>query len=158
MSDTNSTAVKTMPVSCPPGMRVLGIGGDLPGGLGQVVLEGLVPNAALTGVTVSAREDGSGSADSWQIQAKATCTTPPAGLVRTPGFSLLDSFTPKTATATCPAGKRVHGVGGEVDGGAGEVRMTAMLASSATTVQVVGTEDENGFAGNWGVRAFAICA
>jgi hypothetical protein len=55
-------------------------------------------------------------------------------------------------------GKRVHGVGGDIENGQGEVRMTAMWASSSTSVTVTGTEEQDGYGNSWFVRAYAICA
>jgi hypothetical protein len=150
---------KSMTLPCAPGKKVLGVGAELSGGLGQVVLEEFRPNADLASVTVTGVEDQNGQPANWDITAEAICVTPPASLVRAVGpFGLLDSTSVKTNTATCPAGTRVHGVGGEIEGGAGQVRLTGALATSTTTVTATGTEDGNGFAGNWGVRAYAVCA
>lgn len=158
LSDSNSTSLKSMPVSCTPGKRVLGLGGDMSGGLGQVVIEGLIPNADLAGVTVVGREDGNGYAGNWLVHAKAICATPPSGLQLITAFGLLDSNNSKWVEAVCPAGKRVHGVGAEIIGGQGQVRLTGAWAVSDTEVRVAGAEDEDGFIGNWAVKAYAICA
>ncbi|MBF9130667.1 hypothetical protein I0C86_17125 [Plantactinospora sp. S1510] len=157
-SPDNSTN-KSVTLPCTAGKKALGVGGELSGGLGQVILEELRPDANLSSVTVTGAEDANGYAANWSIAAKAICVTPPASLQRVAGpFGLLDSTGVKTNTATCPSGTRVHGVGGEIEGGAGQVRMTGVLATSTTSVTVTGMEDENGFAGNWGVRAYAVCA
>ncbi|MEN3614426.1 hypothetical protein AAH979_33415 [Plantactinospora sp. ZYX-F-223] len=159
LSDNNSNVGKTMDVECPPGKKVLGLGADMAGGMGRVVIDDLRPSADLTKITVAGMEDGGPDyLDSWSMVGKAVCATPPAGLVRVTGFGTLDSQTPKTATARCPEGKRVHGVGGEIDNGQGEVRMTAMWASSSTTVTVTGAEEEGGYGNSWAVKAYAICA
>ncbi|MGI5212883.1 hypothetical protein [Plantactinospora sp. CA-290183] len=154
----SDSANKSVTLPCPVGKKVLGVGGELSGGLGQVVVDDLRPNADLGSVTVTGVEDGNGQAANWSITAKAICATPPAGLERVNGLGILDSTSVKSTVATCPAGKRVHGLGAEIDGGAGRVRMTGVWASSSTTVTASGAEDENGFAGNWGVRPYAICA
>ncbi|MFY1689258.1 hypothetical protein [Plantactinospora sp. WMMB782] len=158
-SDHDSNLGKTMDVACPPGKKVLGLGAEMSGGLGRVVIDDLRPNADLTGITVAGMEDGGPDyLGKWTMVGKAICATPPAGLVRITGFGVLDSTTPKTAVARCPEGKRVHGVGGEIDNGQGEVRMTAMWANSSTTVTVTGAEEEGGYGNSWAVKAYAICA
>lgn len=71
---------------------------------------------------------------------------------------MFSSTSTQSVTATCPAGKRVHGVGGEIVGGEGQVRLTEMRATTSTTVTVRASEDENGFSDTWKVRAYAVCA
>ncbi|MDW5325631.1 hypothetical protein [Plantactinospora sp. KLBMP9567] len=159
LSDSDSNEGKTMDVECPPGKKVLGLGAEMSGGMGRVVIDDLRPSADLTKVTVAGMEDGGTDyLKEWMMVGKAICATPPAGLVRVTGFGVLDSQTPKTATVRCPDGKRVHGVGGEIDNGQGRVRMTAMWASSSTTVTVTGAEEEGGYGNSWAVKAYAICA
>ncbi|GIG85132.1 hypothetical protein [Plantactinospora endophytica] len=159
LSDNNSNVGKTMDVECPPGKKVLGLGAEMSGGMGRVVIDDLRPSADLTKISIAGMEDGGTDyLDNWTMVGKAICATPPAGLVRITGFGTLDSTTPKTAVARCPEGKRVHGVGGEIDNGQGEVRMTAMWANSSTTVTVTGAEEEGGYGNSWAVKAYAICA
>jgi hypothetical protein len=78
-----------------------------------------------------------------------------------------DSDSPKSMTVTCPEGKKVIGMGGNVNpgtvdlGGAGEnnVHMTQLLVDGAgTTVRVRGAEVGAGTSGNWNLVPQAICA
>ncbi|MFI6823109.1 hypothetical protein ACIBJE_19450 [Micromonospora sp. NPDC050187] len=154
----NSSSSNTLTVSCPGGKRVLGAGVEVNGGVGQVVVDDLRPSADLSNVTFTAIEDGTGHSGQWQIRGEVVCVTPPAGLNRVTGLGVLDSTSVKSAVATCPAGQRVHGVGGEIDSGAGQVRMTAVDPISDTQVRVTAAEDQDGFTGNWAPRAYAICA
>jgi hypothetical protein len=65
----------------------------------------------------------------------------------------------KTTNANCPAGTIVLGGGGRINRASGQVVMDTMLPlSDGSAYSVTGREDENGFAGNWGVRAYAVCA
>ncbi|WDZ83627.1 hypothetical protein [Micromonospora cathayae] len=153
-----SSASKALTVFCPLGKQLLGVGLEINGGLGQVVVDEVRPSADLSQVTLTAIEDGTGYADEWQIRGKVICVSPLAGLARVAGIGVLDSNPVKSATATCPAGKLVHGVGGEIDGGAGQVRLTGLEPISDTQVRVTAAEDEDGFTGNWAPRAYAICA
>ncbi|MEO3742242.1 hypothetical protein [Plantactinospora sp. B5E13] len=146
-------------VFCPPGKQILGFGVEMNGGMGQVVVDELRPAADLSSVTITGIEDGNGYADDWQIRGEAICVSPIAGLARVSSpLGILDSERTKSATATCPDGKRVHGVGGEIDQGAGQVRMTAIEPISDTQVRVSASEDEDGYGNLWAVRAYAICA
>ncbi|XTZ13447.1 hypothetical protein ACQSSU_18125 [Micromonospora echinospora] len=154
----NSNSSKTITVGCPSGKQVLGAGVEVNGGLGQVMVDDLRPAADLSSVSFTAIEDSTGHSGTWQIRGEVICVTPPAGLNRVSGLGVLDSTPVKSAVATCPTGQRVHGVGGEVDSGAGQVRMTGVDLLSDTQVRVTAAEDEDGFAGNWAPRAYAICA
>lgn len=154
----NSNTSKGLTVHCPLGKELLGVGVEVNGGLGQVVVDDVRPSADLSNVTITAIEDGTGYAANWQLRGEVVCVSPPVGLTRVSGLGVLDSTAVKSAVATCPAGKLVHGVGGEIDNGSGQVRMTGIEPISDTQVRVTAAEDEDGFAGNWAPRAYAICA
>jgi hypothetical protein len=83
-------------------------------------------------------------------------------LERKPGISGLRSMaSPKSAQATCPAGKVVVGGGAEVEGGgedvASEPRLTRLLPAGNRFV--VGAEAPNNDSqAPWLVRAYAVCA
>lgn len=73
--------------------------------------------------------------------------------------SVNNSTSPKTAVATCPAGKRVIGTGARISGGQGQVAIDDLTPNAnLTAVRVTGYEDDDGFSGNWTVLAIAICA
>ncbi|MEH1098762.1 hypothetical protein [Micromonospora sp. CPCC 205561] len=143
--------------SCPAGKHAIGVGGAVVGASNsEVVLEDL--RIHQNSVVVAGAEDGTGFAGSWWLDATAICADPLPGEQRVIDDSVFSSAATRSITATCPAGTRVHGVGGEILGGEGEVRLTQMRATTSTTVTVAAAEDENGFSGNWKVRAYAVCA
>jgi hypothetical protein len=157
-SSPSNSSNKSVSVSCPLGKRVVGAGGDLNGGFGQVVLGFVRPDATLTGVTVQGREDENGTANNWFVRAFAICATPPPGLERVSAASPSDSSN-KAVTATCPAGKELLGTGAEIEGGRGQAAPNDVIpGSTLKAVTVRGLEDENGTGVNWRARAFAICA
>jgi hypothetical protein len=158
-SATNSTN-KAVTATCPAGKRVLGAGGDIVGAPGQVEMDDIVPTAGLTSVRVFGIEDQNGASASWRVTAYAICANPVAGLQRVVATSATNSTDGKAATATCPAGKQVTGVGGDIVGGAGQVVMDDFIPfpNPATSVQVVGNERPPGTTANWSVTAYAICA
>ncbi len=61
---------------CPRGKNLLGVGARISGGGGQVVLDDARPDAALTGVTVTALEDENGYSGTWSVVAQAICADP----------------------------------------------------------------------------------
>jgi hypothetical protein len=88
-----------------------------------------------------------------------------SGLERVTGSSANNSQSPKSATATCPAGKKVLGTGSFVQGGATgsapdlltDVAVLATLVDAdLTTVQAIAAEEEPTGA-NWGLTAYAMC-
>ena len=85
-SVSNSSTSKTVTANCPVGKRVLGGGGTVTGGRGQVVLERLEPVQTATNdrFVVGAREDGTGYSGSWRLTAYALCADQPASGLRDP--------------------------------------------------------------------------
>ncbi|SCG48996.1 hypothetical protein [Micromonospora coxensis] len=143
--------------SCPLGKHAIGVGGAVVGAPNsEVVLEDLRIHQG--SVVVAGAEDGTGFDKSWWLDATAICADPLPGEQRVTDDSLYSSAATRSVTATCPLGTRVHGVGGEILGGDGEVRLTEMRARTSTTVTVAAAEDEDGFGSNWKVRAYAVCA
>jgi hypothetical protein len=158
LSATDSASTKSVTSSCPAGKQVLGGGGDVISGSGQVIFDDLTPAADLKSVTVKGAEDETGFAAGWTVRALAICATPPPGLQRVSATSPLNSSN-KSVTATCPAGKRVVGTGADINAGNGQVAIDDMTPNAGlTAVTVQALEDQNGQAGPWNVTAYAICA
>ncbi len=92
-----------------------------------------------------------------------------SGLQRVFASSAIDSSSPKSANATCPAGKRVIGSGGQHVGG---VTGTDPNGLTDVVIDQIAPSDENTVPGNvlvsafeeeptnasWSVNAFALCA
>ncbi|WP_432901406.1 hypothetical protein ACQP1S_30525 [Micromonospora matsumotoense] len=158
-SASNSVNPKFLELFCPVGKRAIGGGGAalaLGSGASDVLLEDL--RIHQSSVTVAGVEAGNAFAGNWSVDASVICVNPLAGEQRVTVDSADNSTASRTVTATCPAGTRLHGVGGEIVGGEGQVRLTEMRPTSSTTATVRAAEDENGFSGNWKVRAYAVCA
>jgi hypothetical protein len=156
VSDTNSTNVKVQSAACPSGKRLIGGGGDINGGLGQVEMDRLRPAGG--SFTVIAVEDEDGTDANWNVRTHAICADPLPGLeiVQANGPSNSNN---KHMTAVCPAGKRLISTGGEIIGEESRVVMNDLIPNPELTKVVVrGNENQNGTAGNWSVRAYAVCA
>lgn len=158
VSAADSVSPKTIAIECPTGAQVIGSGvyldwlGDA---IGKVVVDDLI--VAATYVQVTGYEVQSGTDGTWWIRAFAICANPLPGYEIITVNSAFNSVTPKSATATCTAGKRAIGAGGLVYGGVGQVAMTTMQPNTSSAT-VVGAEDADGTASNWFVRSYAICA
>ena len=106
---------------------------------------------------MSAVEDQVGTPQFWAVQAYAICSVPLPGLeiVSATGAAGSGGFQGKSVD--CAPGKNVIGVGGRINGGAGQVSLSTQ-ALFAARASASGLEDRDGFAGNWSVTAFAVCA
>jgi hypothetical protein len=74
--------------------------------------------------------------------------------------SALDETSPKTATATCPAGKKAMSGGYVVQttsGSVAEIAISQDYPSSDTTWSVTAAEDNDSSVGDWSVQAYVIC-
>ena len=162
-SVSDSSTSKTVTARCPAGKRVLGGGGTVTGGRGQVVLERLQPVQTTTGdrFVVGAREDGTGYSGSWRLTAYALCANPLAGYGILPSTSgSASSNSPQDTLSFC-IGQPLVGFGGSVNGGAGQVHLSNLISASNGTVDftpIAAQEDSNGFDGAWTVSAYAVCA
>ena len=92
-----------------------------------------------------------------------TLTTAASAAV--PGLNLVvassgppDSNASHTATAECPEGRALLGLGGRTEGGGGQVVLDALAARTNHNATVRGHEDQDGTGANWAVKAYAICA
>lgn len=155
-SVSNSVS-KSATATCPPGTKLTGGGGDIIGGYGEVVLDDITPNSGLTSMTVWAFEEDS-YAPSWSVKAFAACANQLPGLELIEASSVEDSLD-KWATAYCPAGKVLVGVGGDITGGVGSVVMTVQPHPTVPLDAVTVRADETDtYTSDWTARAFGICA
>ncbi|MPY97994.1 MAG: hypothetical protein GEU97_08330 [Actinophytocola sp.] len=98
---------------CPSGKRAIGSGARVNyASTGEVALQ--IARASGSGdiTRAQAREEANGYSGNWNVTAYAVCVQPPYGYEVVYGASSnRDSESTKTAMATCPNGKRVHGAG-----------------------------------------------
>jgi hypothetical protein len=162
-SPTDSGASKSSLASCPAGKRVVGVGGEITGGFGEVAMTQVVPSNDLRHVFVNAQEDAIGSSRSWRVDAYAMCANPIAGAhvvsaIRT------NVFDDTTARATCPAGEKIMSVGGRISGSGtgtagvnGRVGITGFTYPSSSIGDARAQERQTATTGTWSVEALAIC-
>jgi hypothetical protein len=153
---STSRALTTGP--CPTGKRVVGVGGEITGGEGEVVLTAVRPASQLTRGSVAAVADEDGFSGEWGLTAYAICATAPTGLEQVTATSDPDSD-PASVTATCPAGKNLLGAGAQIENGVGQVVLDDVRPNALlTSVTVTALEDETGTTSTWFPVAHAICA
>jgi len=88
-------------------------------------------------------------------------TGPPgvSGLVRVTAGSAFDNVNGKSATATCPTGKRVVGSGAEISGAIGAVVIDDLTPSAnLTSVFATGYQVPGTAATTWSITTYALCA
>jgi hypothetical protein len=154
----SNSANKSVTATCPTGLRVYGAGGQITGGVGNVVLDAVIPNAALTAVTARGTENGS-YATNWTVTAYAICGSATANLQRV-SFTGPANSSPKSEQVNCPVGTNVFGLGFSINGGNGLIFPDRWVPSaSLTNVVVRATRDADSTSVfNWSITTYAICA
>ena len=90
------------------------------------------------------------------VAGTATASVPGLEIVRTASVTNSQN---KTDFAFCPTGKQVLGGGARISDGAGQVAFTKFTPSASLPKLVVqANEDADGFAGNWTMQGFGVCA
>jgi hypothetical protein len=166
ISAIDSASSKTATASCPAGKRVIGGGGglvwDLQHHTRDVVLTGLVPVHPLSGpdsYAVTAHEDQGGTTEDWWVESFALCADPIAGQHTVVAGGTFGSAASQAPQASCNPGERVLGTGGWIQDTGGQVGIQVSRASTGGTFSYFQAhEDADGYAGNWGLLAYAVCA
>jgi len=143
--------------TCGTGRNVIGIGGRINGGSGEVILEDLTPSFDLETVTVRGVAIPGGDDDSWTVTAYAVCANTPPGLERIAFPVPQDSSAEKTAVKSCPAGKALYGAGAAVNNGDGNVLLNGVNIAPLDTVRAWAHEITGGYGSNWNLTAYGIC-
>jgi hypothetical protein len=154
-SPSNSLTSKSATVSCPAGDQVLGVGGGIGNGSGQVIVDDWMQlnptQAAVRGV------EANPFASNWTAGSTAICAAPLAGRVQVIDTSAATTYD-KYETATCPAGRQLVGVGADILGGNGDVMIEEMVPDLPTNSVTVLAHEVNPTPANWQARASAVCA
>lgn len=137
--------------------KVIGMGGRINSGLGDVVLDQVVPSFDLTSVTVRAVTVQGASPAGWSATSIAVCANAPAGLERVVVTGTSASDPSDTHLKACPAGKGLYSAGADINAGNGQVLLTAINLTGGNTVRVRADEDADGFAGSWSLNGYGIC-
>jgi len=143
--------------TCGTGRSVIGVGGRVNGGLGQVILEDLTPSFDLKTVTVRGVAVPGATDDTWTVTAYAVCANTPAGLERISLTTSSSSDSQISAVKSCPAGKALYGGGIAVNAGNGNVLLSGVNITPIDTVRTWANEIAGGYANTWNLTAYGIC-
>jgi hypothetical protein len=143
--------------SCGTGRNVIGVGGRINSGAGQVTLEDVTPSFDLKTVTVRGVEIPGSTDDTWTVTAYAVCANTPAGLERISLSSVSDSDSQNSVSKSCPAGKALYGAGASVNAGNGNVLLSGVNITAGDTSRAWANEITGGYGSNWSVTAYGIC-
>jgi hypothetical protein len=156
VSTTGAAGTEYVTASCGT-KKVIGTGGRINSGSGDVVLDQLVPSFDLSSVTVRGVPVQGTSPTGWSVTAFAVCATGPAGLERVALTGSNASDQQKTRVLTCPAGKALYGVGADISAGNGQVLLTGVNITGTNTLRAWANEDADGYAGAWSFNGYGIC-
>lgn len=157
-----SNSPQTAEAKCPAGKRVLGGGVRVNAGVHVIVTrEEPISAAAGDSYLVTAEEDPIGTTLTWSVQAFAICSDPIPGLRLISAISQDRSDAVQSASVDCPSGTNLLGAGGRILDGQGQVNLSTVVNGGALNPHGVianGKEPSAGFAGNWSVVAYGVCA
>jgi hypothetical protein len=154
-----STAFISNIATCPAGKKVIGTGGAVNFDRGRVVLDEIVPATNLQTVRASAYVAEGGNPDVWSLGTWAVCADPVPGLTLVTKIGTRNAIANKTIFVDCPAGTRVHAVGGDIQGGNGQVVLSSLYPQTGlASAMLQARADATGYAGTWLIRVFAVCA
>jgi hypothetical protein len=157
----NTARFKAVNVSCSPGKKLIGLGGDTSAG-SQTQLHQLAGSSNLTSVRVRALVDETGFRGSCRARAFAVCANLSYGQKLGRVVSERSSAVRKAANARCPIGTSVYGAGANIVNAPGQINLDTLRSSGASTSTGRGmagaSEDKSGFARTWFVETQAICA
>jgi hypothetical protein len=112
---SNANDSKTVNALCPAGSDALGGGGLVTGGARVSHLTSSVPMPVGNGHYARANEHGSGGTASWGLTAYSICADGATGIDEVFDFETIPANAVSgAASVSCPAGKRVISMGGDV--------------------------------------------
>jgi hypothetical protein len=156
---SNSDSVKTATATCTGSKKVISAGARIINGDGQVMLDDMAPNGALTSVTATAYEDDTTYSGNWSLYAYAVCANPLPGLELRTASDVPSDSDDNLAFIGCPGAKKVHGLGATMTGALGQAFHAGIYpAADLTSGVAISLEDQNGYANNWYNSIFVICA
>ena len=132
-----ATGTGTATATCPAGTRVFGLGAEVAGGRAHI--RELAPDGALTSATVTASA-------AVTTTVHAVCRPPVEGLTR-----VAATGSSGTASAKCPAGTTLYGVGVDIHQQTGNVFVTRLTPDLSPPTATVAVNAEVP------VTAYAIC-
>jgi hypothetical protein len=155
---TSSDSVKGHSDSCSGSKQLISLGARVLNGGGQVYLDDMAVDSDINTTYVTAYEDEDGYSGDWNLYSFGVCANPLPGLELRSATTVADS-TDDAIGVSCTGTKKVHGLGGMMNGATGEAFYAGLYPSEDLTLSgAVTREDSTGLAANWTTQIFAICA
>lgn len=142
--------------TCPGNKQLHGGGAEIIGGAGNVTVVELIPSLVTNSITATGYENGV-YGGAWAVQAYAICADATPNMEVVTNDSLFNTDTTKSATAVCPAGKKVYGGGWETTGDLGNAFVQELEPAAGLNSVTVSASTNGGWASFWEMRAYAIC-
>lgn len=155
ISHTEATNVQVATADC--GSRnVIGVGGRIDFGYGDVVLDYVVPTADFKRVVVRGTPVAGKNPTGWRVTAFAVCANVSNLQMLTPNVPL-SSTERKTLSATCPTGMGLYSAGAAVSPGSGQVFLSTVHPYSVHSFSAAADEDDDGYTLSWALLGYGIC-
>lgn len=154
VSFTQAPNTQVATVSC-GSKTVIGAGGRINNGFGDVVLDHVVPSTNLSSVTVRGTVVPGTAPVGWSVTAFAVCATV-TGVQRVSFANPPSAPGSKSISGNCPAGTALYGLGGAVSPGNGQVYLDLVHAIGTDTVAT--RASTVGAPLPWTLFAYGICA
>ncbi|NUT94462.1 MAG: hypothetical protein HOY78_20835 [Saccharothrix sp.] len=135
--------------------NVIGMGGRINNGGGDVVLDKVAPSTNLKSVTARGSVIPGRHPGEWSVTAFAVCADVTAQLIQWP--APVGPAATKSATVTCEAGQALYSAGGEVAPGSGSVYLDMAQASDVNTAVARGNKAFGAAPPPWGLMVYGIC-
>lgn len=155
-SGFNAVVSQFAQATCPMGLNLVGAGGQVNGGGGNVVMTDVIPNVATDAVTVWGHTKGA-FGGMWEVVAVAICE-PVAGVVQISVTSAFNGAAVKVVNPVCPAGTNLTGLGWELVNGNGEVFPDTAVPAPGLGGATIGATENGAYMPPWLIRGFALCA
>ena len=155
-STSTSDAFNEVIATCPSGKEIVGTGGRITGGAGQVEL--VTQTGGLRGSVAGGLEDLDGFAGSWSATAYAVCVTVanPLDIHLVQNQTASDTTNPKSVSVTCPSGMRLTGsaVWADQPGNAINLRPDTSTPTGVTAT----ARNDSGSGGAFDLLVYGVCA
>lgn len=158
-TSASTSTNKSVTATCPDGQNLIGTGGRVIGGGGEVLITDIVPSSSLRSVTVAGGENGP-YPETWQVGAVAVCSSAASNLSRVSATSEDNgtSDSPKSAQVFCPDGQVALGMGYQLSGAAGNIFPNLLTpVGSPPDLVVVSAFEDLPYAPSWNLQVYAIC-
>jgi hypothetical protein len=158
-STTTSNSFNQVIATCPSGKAVVGTGGRINGGAGQVqlVTQG-IGSVGPNRMSAGGLEDITGFAGSWSVTGYAVCVSyaSPLDIRLVSNQTASDNTITKNVTATCPSGMRLTGsaIWSNIPGNAINLRPNNVNPTNVAA----GARNDSGNGSSWDLITYALCA